>query len=180
MLSTRLCHVMIMLCLITVFSSSQLIWAEDTSTMNMSGRLGIGANMTLNGAMGMSARYWISDVIATEAVFNYTNADIGEDSGASYFVLAGRGMFMLFDYGTVHGLAGAGMSFGTLKTETYSQDESENFFGMEFFFMVENMINEFFSISGQTGLTYISADDSSILSVGTPSVIGLFGFHFYM
>jgi len=151
-------------------------YGADNQTYNMTGRLGIGANMSLSGGMGLSGRYWLNDVTAVEAIFNFTSMDAEGSAGDShYFVLAGRGMYSLFDYSNVHGCVGGGIALGNMEIS----ENDENFFGLEGFFLIEYMLNEFFSISGQTGFTYINADDASVISIGTPFTIGMFGFHFY-
>lgn len=153
--------------------------AEEAKSMDMTARLGFGANVTLNGAMGVSARYWITNLVAIEGVFNYTSTS-RDDNDSSYFAIAGRGTYTLFDYGMVHGCVGGGLAFGTSQEEVNTETDKENFIGLEFFFQVETMVNEFFSVSGQTGLSYINGDNSSVFSIGTPGVVGMFGFHFYL
>ncbi|MFC1850158.1 hypothetical protein ACFL27_08210 [candidate division CSSED10-310 bacterium] len=171
--------VVLLLVLVVSLGWQEDVYAQETQSSAMAGRLGIGSNVTMNGGMGFSARYWATDLIAAEGVFNFTSMDMG-DSDTTIFTLAGRGIYSLFDYGPSRGCVGAGISFGTTEVEFGNSKTDENFFGLEFFFLVENMVNEYFSVSGQTGLSYINGDDSSVLSVGTPSVIGLFGFHFYL
>lgn len=168
----------LMMSIVLIICIPVVSFAAEDQSYNMTGRLGIGANMALSGGMGLSGRYWLTDLISVEGIFNFTSVSVDSDaadSDSQYFGLAGRGTYSLFDYGKVHGGVGAGLAFGNMEIG----DQDENFFGIEAYFQVENMINEFFSISGQTGLSFISADDTSTLSIGTPSFIGLFGFHFY-
>lgn len=163
----------------TMFLCSPTTFAQTQEQNNMMGRLGIGANMTMSGGMGLSARYWLTEIIALEGVFNYTSIDTNGMNN-KYFAIAGRGMYSIFDYGKTHGCLGAGIALGTTETEANGVSNDDTFFGLEMFFLVENMFNDYFSISGQTGISYINSNDNSVLSVGTPSVIGLFGFHFYL
>ncbi|MBN2382040.1 hypothetical protein JXQ70_04070 [bacterium] len=173
----RLQRVLVMcvvLCVCLPFSA-----VADEQAYNMTGRLGIGANLSLSGGMGLSGRYWINDTIAVEGIFNFTSIDVdaeGDTGDSQYFVLAGRGMYNMLDYGNIHGCVGAGLAFGSME----ASGNDENFFGIEGFFQVEYMLNEYFAVSGQTGLSYINADDVSILSFGTPSFVGMFGFHMYL
>lgn len=167
------------LCIVISMSLTFPAFAQTSDDINMTGRLGVGANLALSGGMGISGKYWIADNIAVEGIFNFSKVEVGESS-TTYFAIAGRGQYVLFDYGNTFGCVGGGIAFGNTDVDTGVSSNDETFFGLEGFFLVENMVNDFFSVSGQTGFSFINADDSTVLSVGTPSFIGMFGFHFYL
>lgn len=160
--------------------------AGSAEARNLTSKLGIGYDATLDGAAGASIRYGASADLTLQFILGFVHQS-ADDGSARTLAFGARGDYRLA--GTEQTLLG--LVFGlNLFNEGFSPDEgdgeSDTSFSIEGGLRLEHFLSPWFSIHGEVGVAIgsrsgglVGGQDTTYIIIGLSDVLGQAGFTFW-